>query len=101
MKELKTLNIYIDANGAEQLARGDELYNWNFTVADPNKPPPYSIKVGQFRPEYPAAAACAARAVTKLRERQTEIYAQAAQEAAEVGERIKKLEALEWSGNDS
>lgn len=95
------VNLYLSAEGAENLANGASLYPWNIVPRFPdelcyNEAPANHTLVGSAAIEMPARQDAVKVAEALLHDKIREIRAEAHKAEMEIKERLDKLLALTW-----
>lgn len=89
------VSIYIDADGLEEVAKGQEPIYWNFGIRASGAPAPRDyVFVGEAELIFPSSDKAAAGAIAVLQKRKADAYKDAAERARELDERIQNLLAL-------
>ena len=93
------LKIYVNVDGLEQLALGQELWPWHFAVqtGQYDTAPTGAVFLGEVDYALPSAEACIVPVLAKLAQRQSEIQAEAHEELLKLNERKQKLLSLSYS----
>lgn len=93
------LCIYLTPEGLEALALGRNLYNWHYsTRLEDDTPPKNSILIAKCTAKLPAKEACIAPVLAKLKEREDEINASAAEDLMAIRQRKNDLLMLTHGG---
>lgn len=89
------LKVYVTVEGLEQIALGNRLWAWHYTVREAEEEASeHSILIGEFEPALPGREDCIAPVLERFRAKEAEIQAEAYRELQEVKSRRDNLLAL-------
>jgi len=93
------LKLYVNVDGLEQIALGEVLWPWHFTLQTNqyDVPPTGAVYLGEVDYELPKAEDCIAPVLAKLAAREQEIQAEAYREVQELKGRRENLLSLTYS----
>lgn len=91
------MKVYFDGAALERVAKGQDLYSWNYTLReDTETPPKNGVLVAEFTPRMPAREECIAPALAILAEKEAALRATLNEDLQEIAERRNALIMLEF-----
>ena len=91
------MKVYFDGAALERVAKGQDLYSWNYTVRNETETPPKNgILVAEFTALMPTREECIAPALAILAEKEASLRETLNEDLRELEERRNALIMLEF-----